>query len=220
MKRKRRAEGPWRSFHVRPEDEHYDVATYYSGAEASRYASSNAMKKIQHNLTLRALELALFPLDWRVLDAGCGAGFSLEVLREAGYKKIAGFDAVLDLLEHAKKKGFAVRLGDLRSIPFPARSFDAILSISALQWLTARNAKENLEKVASEFWRVLKHGGKAVIQFYPRSEEEALEAGKAFRARGFKTTIVTDNPKNPRKRKVFILLSKELTQAFKYRKKH
>ncbi|PIU81238.1 hypothetical protein COS70_05125, partial [Candidatus Micrarchaeota archaeon CG06_land_8_20_14_3_00_50_6] len=67
---------------------------------------------------------------------------------------------------------------------------------------------ENASKAAQEFWRVLKPNGIVVIQFYPRSEEEAMLAAKAFRAKGFAVRLITDNPQNPRKRKVFLLLKK------------
>ncbi|MEW5954941.1 MAG: methyltransferase domain-containing protein [Candidatus Micrarchaeota archaeon] len=198
-------ESPWKTFHVRPEDEKA-VHEHYSPEEAKRYAESNAMRRIQRQLTLRALELARIPLSARVLDAGCGTGFSLEVLEEARYKKIAGFDAVPSLLEFAEKKGFKVRQGDLRDIPFQSNSFDAIVSISVLQWILAKDAKENAAKAAKEFRRVLSPRGIAVIQFYPLSEEEAMLAARAFKNEGFKTTLVTDNLRNPRKRKVFMLL--------------
>jgi len=200
-------ESPWKTFHVRPEDDK-PVHEHYSSEESKRYAESNAMRRIQRELTLRCLDLARFPLNSRVLDAGCGTGFSLEVLKEVGYKKIAGFDAVPSLLEFAKKKGFRVKQGDLRDIPFSDRSFDAIVSVSVLQWILAQNPEQNAAKAASEFWRVLSPKGIAVIQFYPRSEEEAMLAAQAFRAKGFKTTLVTDNPDNPRKRKVFVLLKR------------
>jgi len=199
---------PWKTFHVRPEDEK-EVGEYYSEEEAERYAHSNAMRRIQRQLTMRALELARIPFTARVLDAGCGTGFSLEVLKEAGYKKIAGFDAVPALLKHAKQKGFKARKGDLRCIPFPDKSFDAIISISALQWILAKNACENAARAAKEFNRVLSEKGTAVIQFYPRSQEQATVAARAFRREGFKTILVTDNPANPVKRKVFLLLRKQ-----------
>ncbi|NYZ74679.1 class I SAM-dependent methyltransferase, partial [Candidatus Micrarchaeota archaeon] len=117
-----------------------------------------------------------------------------------------GFDAVPALLKHARRKGFKVKEGDLRDIPFRNNSFDAIVSVSVLQWILAKDAEKNAAKAANEFWRVLTKKGAAVIQFYPRSEEEVMLAAKAFRGKGFKTTFVTDNPDNPRKRKVFLLL--------------
>ncbi|NYZ75165.1 methyltransferase domain-containing protein, partial [Candidatus Micrarchaeota archaeon] len=123
---------PWKTFHVRPEDDK-SVHEHYSEEEAQRYAESNAMRRIQRELTLRCLDLVRIPLKARVLDAGCGSGFSLEILKEVGYNKIAGFDAVPALLKHARRKGFKVKEGDLRDIPFRNNSFDAIVSVSVLQ---------------------------------------------------------------------------------------
>ncbi|HII39223.1 TPA: class I SAM-dependent methyltransferase [Candidatus Micrarchaeota archaeon] len=198
---------PWKTFHTRPEDGS-EAGDYYDSTESERYAESNAMRRIQRQLTLRALELAQITLSSSVLDAGCGTGFSLEVLKEVGYNRIAGFDAVPALLKHARAKGFTVKKGDLREIPFKDGLFDSIISVSALQWILAEKTVENASKAAQEFWRVLKPNGIVVIQFYPRSEEEAMLAAKAFRAKGFAVRLITDNPQNPRKRKVFLLLKK------------
>ena len=49
---------------------------------------------------------------------------------------------------------------------------------------------------------------KALVQFYPKSEEEMMLAGKAFREAGFKTKIQIDNEKNARKRRIYLLLRK------------
>ncbi|MFH0923006.1 MAG: class I SAM-dependent methyltransferase, partial [Candidatus Micrarchaeota archaeon] len=85
-------------------------ATEYYGENAP-YASSSAIRRIQRKITLRALELAMFPLSWKVLDAGCGSGFSLEILREIGYS-CAGFDVSPAMVSLAKKKGFVAKVGD------------------------------------------------------------------------------------------------------------
>ncbi len=199
-----RKESEWKSFHVRPEDEK-TAADFYDASEAERYSQSNAMGKIQGQLTLRAIDIARFPLGSKIIDAGCGAGFSCEVLRGIGYG-VFPFDVLPVFVEKCREKGFNAKLGDIRKFPFHGE-FDGIVSISVLQWVTASNV-EQARKVAAEFWSHLKKGGKAVVQFYPKSENELMQTGHCFKQRGFKTTAIIDNPSNPRKRKVFLLLEK------------
>ena len=176
-------------------------ATEYYGEKAA-YASSSAIRRIQRKITLRALELAMFPLDWKILDAGCGNGFSLDILREVGYE-CAGFDVSPSMVALAKKKGFLAKAGDLRKIPFPKASFDAIISISALQWIDLAEASV----VAHEFKRVLKKNGRAVMQFYPESEKQLMDWAQAFRKAGFSMVVKQEGLESPRKRRVFLLLN-------------
>lgn len=199
-----RKESEWKSFHVRPEDEK-SAAHYYDAAEAERYAKSNAMRKIQEQLTLRAVELAKFPLGSKIVDAGCGPGFSSEILREIGYE-VYSFDLIPAFVQQCRQRGFDAKVGDLRKFPFSGK-FDGIVSISVLQWVSAGGMGE-VAKVAAEFWNHLKKGGRAVLQFYPKSEAEAMQCAKVFQQKGFAVKLVTDNPANPRKRKVFILVEK------------
>ena len=194
----------WKSFHVRPEDEKSAV-DYYDASEAERYSRSNAMHKIQEQLALRAVELAKFPIGSKIVDAGCGAGFSSIILREIGYE-VFPFDLIPTFVEKCREGGFDAKVGDIRKFPFKDK-FDGVVSISVLQWVSAAGMGE-VAKVASEFWNHLKKGGKAVVQFYPRSEAEAMQCAKTFREKGFSVKLVTDNPSNSRKRKVFILLEK------------
>ena len=104
------------------------------------------------------------------------------------------------------------RIGNFTRISFCDSTFDCAISISALQWLGAnkgpKQAFGEYHKAAKEFWRVLKPKGRAVIQFYPQNEDEAMLAGKAFRKAGFAVRIQIDSADNPKKRKVFLVLSK------------
>lgn len=186
----------------RPEDVFSDAKEFYEERETERYASSRAMHRAQRGLTLRALELALFPLDSTLLDAGCGNGFSMQVLKEVGYAGVKGVDASPSMVVQAKARGFDAFEGDLRKLPFPNASFDGIISVSALQWLKVGD----VQRVAREFRRVLRAGGKVVAQFYPKSEGEMMAFARSFSEAGFATRVVVDNPMNARKRRVFLLL--------------
>ncbi len=191
----------WKVKNKRPEDE--TTAEEYFEKFGEAYASSNAIKNIQRKITLRAIELAGWPKGAKILDLGCGSGFSMEVLVEKGYKTV-GIDISEKMVELAKKAGYEALKADAKELPFEDESFEGILSISMLQWLRPKD----VERVAKECIRVLKPGGKAVIQFYPKSEEEMVKVGKAFVKAGFVGEFAIDNPKNPRKRKIFLVLEK------------
>ena len=196
----------WKTTHNRPEDIYENADKFYEEKEATRYALSNTMRKTQRELTMRALEFQVPPLSAKVLDAGCGCGFSLEVLKEIGYTNIKGFDLTPRFVEVAKQKGYAVRIGDLRKIPYSER-FDVIISISALQWITASNLEKNVKKTAKEFNRLLNPEGCALIHFYPKTEVELMHTARVFNENGFAVKVVTDNPNNAKKRKNFLVLN-------------
>ncbi len=194
----------------RPEDR-ADSAGFYASAEGNAHREKNAIRSIQRRITLRALELLALNPPEKLLDAGCGSGFSSEIAMEAGFG-VVGFDADRKMVEAAIAKGIDARIGNFTGMPFDDGSFDCAVSISALQWLGAGKnlglAFEEYHKAAIEFWRVLKPNGRAAIQFYPRDENEAVLAGKAFRKARFGVTLQVDSADNPKKRKVFLVLSK------------
>ncbi|MFH0973400.1 MAG: class I SAM-dependent methyltransferase [Candidatus Micrarchaeota archaeon] len=202
MKRKK---GGWVVKRERPEESSRGAIDFYEEqGEALRYSQSGALQRIQKQLTLKALLYAEFPEGARLLDAGCGNGFSSLIAKEAGYS-VKGFDLSPTMVETAKRNGVDACVGDLRKIPFPARSFDGVFSISALQWLKTKN---DLGRAAQEFHRVLRSGGSAVVQWYPKSENEMLAAVDAFKRVGFEVTLRVENPENARKRRVFLLCDK------------
>ncbi len=185
----------------RPEDR--TSAEEYFERHGEDYAKSNAIRHIQHRITQRAVELADWPKGAKILDLGCGSGFSMEVLKELGYE-VLGVDISEKMLGFAKAQGFNVVRADARELPFEDESFDGLLSISMLQWL----GKKDVEKVARECYRILKPGGVAVIQFYPRSEDEMVLVGRAFVKAGFTGEFTIDNPKNAKKRKIYLVARK------------
>ncbi|MFH1199853.1 MAG: class I SAM-dependent methyltransferase [Candidatus Micrarchaeota archaeon] len=191
----------WKVRNKRPEDGG-NAEEFYSQPGAQVY-EKNAMRHIQEKILMRALQLVEVPAGARVLDAGCGTGFGMQLLKKLGFSA-SGFDVSPDMVAFAKRKKLAAVAGDLRKIPFPDKSFDAIVSISALQWVPLKERA----KVAKEFHRVLAGGGVAVIQFYPASEDEAMATGRLFRQEGFRVVLHVDSEDNPRKRKVFLVIGK------------
>lgn len=99
-----------------------------------------------------------------VLDAGTGTGRFALFLAKKG-KKVVAFDQSAEMLEVAKKKskeqGVSDMIefvqGDIESLPFGDKRFDAIVSIHVLVHF------ESDEKIISEFGRVIKPGGTIVF---------------------------------------------------------
>jgi ubiquinone/menaquinone biosynthesis C-methylase UbiE len=196
----------WKVKGQRPEDK-FQAEELYGKAGAGVY-EKNAMRHIQEQILSRAVALLQLQGSERVLDAGCGTGFGMQLLQRAGFS-VEGFDLSDEMLALARKKGLAVKKGDLRDIPFKQKEFDAVVSVSALQWVPFHQRKI----VAREFWRVLKAGGKAAVQFYPASEQEMTRTGSLFKRQGFSGRIQIDGEDNPRKRKVYLILQKEADGA-------
>jgi len=189
-------------FYVIPE-------TYFSRETAEHYDRSPRMRKVQKELTERALEL-LDLKKGKILDVGCGTGLSMEVLRERGFDAI-GIDVSKPMLDVAKKKGLKVKRADFSDLPFKARTFDALVSISSLQWVHGKSYGDVVGKyleIAKEFHRVLKAGARAVIQFYPKTDEELKLVARQFKKARFKVTIAIDYPHIKKKTKKFLILDK------------
>lgn len=96
----------------------------------------------------------------KVLNAGCGLGQFLEVLKESA--SVATIDLSRDALQQWRKFNATTQLvcGDVTEMPFPANLFDAAVCtsvISQLPTLTQRGA------LLAELARVLRPGGKLVI---------------------------------------------------------
>lgn len=168
-----------------------------------------AIRKTQIQIAQRILQEIELKEDSFVLDAGCGSGFSMETILQ-NTKNNFGFDISSELLLVAKKKGIKnlVRAG-FDEPPFRENIFDAIISVSALQWFYPKDehdVKDHYAQIAKEFFRLLKSGGKAGLQFYPASEREWDIAVKCFR-KLFGGYIIEEG--EGRKRKRYIILEKK-----------
>ena len=165
------------------------------------------MKRAQERIAQRVLELLPQTKGKRMLDIGCGTGYTAAAYQEAGYK-VVGLDLMQNMVEKAKERGFDAHQGNMKNLSeiFEGERFDVVTSVSALQWI---KNQEELKQVAREIYAVTVPNSPVVIQFYPRSEEELKQVAKVFRKNGFDTEIITDNPENPRKRTVYLVMKKE-----------
>jgi 18S rRNA (guanine1575-N7)-methyltransferase len=109
-----------------------------------------------------------------------------------------------DLLHHDMGTG----------LPFRPASFDACISISALQWLCYSNTKEQIPKKRlmrffSSLYQVLRRGARAVLQFYPETSEHAILISECAARVGFAGGIVVDYPNSTKAKKHYLVLSFE-----------
>lgn len=120
-----------------------------------------------------------------VLDAGTGTGRFAIYLAKMG-KRVVAFDQSAEMLEVAKKnsreQGVSHMIefvrGDIESLPFDEKRFDAIVSIHVLVHF------ESDEKIISEFARVIKPGGTIVFDL---SESRAAKLYHFIRNRVLRT---------------------------------
>ncbi|MFX0140157.1 MAG: class I SAM-dependent methyltransferase [Candidatus Hodarchaeota archaeon] len=198
----------------RPEENFENVSDYFSGEFLNQYASSKNIMRIQEKITIRALELLnLRKKDALILDAGSGPGFTAMYLNEIGYKTVA-IDIITAFLHYYDIKELNPIAVDMCFPPFKPSTFDAILSISALQWIYRElNNKKMylmLKNLSRSFFQILKPNSRIVIQFYPRSREIMEKIGKIFvKNTDFTGNFIIDNPNSKKRRKIFLLLSKE-----------
>jgi ubiquinone/menaquinone biosynthesis C-methylase UbiE len=98
----------------------------------------------------------------RLLDVGCGTGHHMAALGQRGFE-VAGVDGSPEMLEHARtlNPGADVRLSDVESLPYPDGSFDYVLCIEVLRYLS------DPARCIHEMARVLAPGGVALFTAIP-----------------------------------------------------
>jgi len=97
-------------------------------------------------------------------------------------------------------------------LPFRPATFDACISISALQWLCysnskAQNPRKRLLRFFSSLYTVLKRGGRAVLQFYPETADQAVLISECATKVGFAGGVVVDYPNSAKAKKHYLVLS-------------
>ena len=197
----------------RPEEIYERVYDYFKSETLIAYASSKNMMRIQEKITSRALELLdLKKLNPLILDAGCGPGFASFYLMKSGYR-VVSLDLISEFLHFYDLSDLNPLATDMCFPPFKSNCFDAIISISALQWvfreIKNKLMRKNFTKLIISFENILKPDSKMIFQFYPKSKIIMDEIGKIISNNTSLTgNFIIDNPKNPRKRKIYLLLEK------------
>ncbi|KAL9054822.1 MAG: hypothetical protein Q9162_003945 [Coniocarpon cinnabarinum] len=188
----------------RPEDR-LPPDVYYDDNTSRSYTTSSRIQQVQAQMTERALELLGLQSSALVLDVGCGSGLSGEILTENDPSHTwVGVDISASMLAIAKMHRDVdgdLMLGDIgQGLPFRPGSFDAAISISAVQWLcNAESAHENdhpdrrLKRFFSSLYLALKRGGRAVLQIYPRDAAQREMISSAAIKAGFGAGLLEDD---------------------------
>ncbi len=102
--------------------------------------------------------VSLIPNEQRleILDVGCGNGLFTVPLAENHH--LCGIDFSEGMIEYAFANGLDAKQGSAEELPYEDDSFDAVLSIEMIQCVP------NFKKAIEEMARVLKPGGKLVLQ--------------------------------------------------------
>jgi len=199
-----------------PEQEFENPNDFYTIKESERYENSSGMKNTQILLTKIALELSGFEKEQfsslKVLDIGCGTGFSLEYLKSIGFKNLKGIDPSKEMIKISKSKGFNVQLLGFEDLKKLNGNFDLIISISALQWVTSNKQglelKNIIKKIGKQINLLLDKNGVFVVQFYESSEESLENIISAFERCSLTVGKYYYNEKSIKKRKLFFKLTK------------
>jgi 18S rRNA (guanine1575-N7)-methyltransferase len=194
---------------------------FYNDTESYKYTSSTRVQHIQAKMTLRALELLNLEQDAPhfILDLGCGSGLSGEILTEEGYNWI-GMDISPSMLATGLDRDVEgdLFLSDLGSgIPFRAGTFDAAISISAIQWLcnadtTGNDPKKRMSTFFNTLYASLKRGGKFVAQFYPSNDSQTESLLSAAKLAGFGGGLMIDDPESKKNKKYYMVLTAGISE--------
>ncbi|KAL9067226.1 MAG: hypothetical protein Q9161_007026 [Pseudevernia consocians] len=202
----------------RPEDT-LPPDLFYNDSESRKYTTSSRIQNVQVEMTNRALELLSLPSPSLVLDIGCGSGLSGEILSsvpppDGGPHIWAGMDISASMLDIALQRDVDgdLLLADIgQGVPFRAGTFDAAISISAVQWLCNAESSDTspqgrLARFFNGLYASLRRGGKAVCQFYPKNEAQRNMVSAAAIKAGFGAGLLEDGA-GTKNAKVYLVLS-------------
>jgi D-aspartate ligase len=145
-------------------NEHFQEA---SASWDEIYSRSDVYAVIHQERRRRALEwvdgLGLGPAT-RVLEVGCGAGWTSMTLAERGFE-VDATDTVVQMLERTREKannaGVAervrTRVADVHALDFDDETFDLGLALGVIPWL------HSPPKALQELARVLRPGGHLIV---------------------------------------------------------
>ena len=170
-------------------------------------------------MTQRAFSLLGISSPSLLLDVGCGSGLSGSILSsispaEGGPHIWIGLDISPSMLEIALNRDVEgdLLLSDIgQGVPFRPGTFDAAISISAVQWLCNAESSDTspqgrLARFFAGLYASLKRGGRAVCQFYPKNDQQKAMVSQAAIKAGFGAGLLEDGA-GTKNAKVYLVLT-------------
>ena len=170
-------------------------------------------------MTNRALDLLDLTGPSLILDVGAGSGLSGQILSsvpedEGGPHTWIGLDISASMLAIALEREVEgdLLLGDAgQGLAFRPGTFDAAISISAVQWLcnaetSIESADGRLKRFFESLYASLKRGGRAVCQFYPKDDRQKKMVSDAAIRAGFGAGLLEDMA-GTKSAKVYLVLT-------------
>ena len=103
------------------------------------------------------MEFAGLPADGLLLDAGGGTGRVAAALRPY-VREVVVADLSIGMLRQARRKGLETIITPIEALPFADGSFERVVMVDTLHHVIHQG------ETVSELWRVLKPGGRLVIE--------------------------------------------------------
>ena len=106
--------------------------------------------------------------------------------------------SMLDIALQRETEGDLLLTDIGQGVPFRPGTFDAAISISAVQWLCNAETSDvtpegRLRRFFDGLYASLKRGGRAVLQFYPKNPQQRDKISKAAIRAGFGAGILEDD---------------------------
>lgn len=122
----------------------------------------------------------------RILDAGCGTGYTAREFARFG--EVFAFDAAPEAVAYAAARGLAVRQGEITAIPYTNEYFDLVTALDVLEHI------EDDRQALSELSRVLKPGGILLLTvpacpFLWSPHDEVNHHKRRYTAREFRVKV-------------------------------
>jgi SAM-dependent methyltransferase len=152
----------------------------------ARWEAEGRAGRSSHDEEVARVTARHLPRGSRVLEGGCGRANKVKALADAGFQAI-GVDFAEESVRQARTvyPGLDIRQGDVRSLDFPAASFDGYWSIGVIEHFWT-----GYDRILSEAARVLRPGG---ILFLTAPWFSPYRRRKA-RSGGYERTAFGDEP--------------------------
>ncbi len=152
--------------------------------------------KILHGKVLKQIDANFKTKEIKVLDAGCGTGGMLDVLKRNGFTNISGFDYNPHAVEFTNLRGFAVDQINILKVSehFKADSYDVIVCNDVMYQFEETEIIDILNQLLS----LLKPNGVLItnnnaFEIFRGTHDIAVGSKKRFQLSDFKSYIDGSN---------------------------